>query len=204
MRKSRILLGVGIFFIVLWLALHLFLTSPIYYSLLSSKAAEPVALYLNDNGDLPLELSLREEIHMKDVKNIFSTMDAVIGIVALLASIGAIIVLTRKKDLSKIFSDVFNVAGILTFVTSVLLLIGAVFFRFAFVGMHKLLFSNDYWILSHDSLLIRLFPESFFVAMVLTLLLYTLIISSILFVSGRALRVKNGSHIRKRRNKKKA
>jgi integral membrane protein (TIGR01906 family) len=57
-------------------------------------------------------------------------------------------------------------------------------FSDSFIVFHKILFTNTYWQLNADTILITMFPESFFSTAALTIILYSTIFSTVTIILG--------------------
>lgn len=108
-------------------------------------------------------LGERERQHMVDVKNLFIAGRHIRnGGLVLLLGLGAVLAWKRKdwhRRLAKLC------IGSLAANLGVLLLVGAamlVDFNQVFTWFHLLFFTNDLWMLSESSLLLRMVPEIFF------------------------------------------
>lgn len=114
---------------------------------------------ITDNGKEYDTYSSVEITHMEDVKGLYSLgkkLSIVIGIFILLS-----LYYMNKKRKMFIF---LKHSGLI--ILSFILIISAlciVDFNNMFIIFHKILFKNDFWILSYDDLLIECFPETFFI-----------------------------------------
>jgi uncharacterized membrane protein len=112
---------------------------------------------------LELNLSENEHVHMKDVQIIFRNIKiAWIFIGALFLYL----FFTKKIPFRKHLSSFLNYIG--AFIIF-LIFLALSFFQKSFFLFHRLLFSNDLWLLPPDSLLLVLYPSSFFVSVFVVL-----------------------------------
>lgn len=120
-------------------------------------------LFFQNKNDLNVNYySDKEEAHLDDVKNIINY--------ATYLTYGVLIVLVItfleiKKKLSKIqlLKLIRNINIHSSYILIALLLIIYFSFNKTFILFHKLLFSNDYWLLNPDyEFLVVIFPEIFF------------------------------------------
>lgn len=129
--------------------------------------ADEVIGYLKndfDNLNKNNHYTAEEIIHMKDVKNLFS-----IAKYSLILFIFIILILSffylKKNNLYILLTKIgkyFTVSSIAIFV---FLYFAMSNFSESFVTFHKLLFTNDYWLLDpHTSIIINIMPEEFFLA----------------------------------------
>ena len=107
----------------------------------------------------------RELAHMADCLNLFNLLRAVwkIAVIAGVLALAAGLWLRRGRGLSKAF---FIGLGLLLIPAGTLALWAATDFTAAFNFFHRVLFTNDLWLLNPSTdLLIRICPESMFAAM---------------------------------------
>jgi len=104
----------------------------------------------------------KEISHLADVKNLIlltNTLMVFFSIVLLVTTLFLII----KKQLKTLFKT-YQLSSLATLVIIfVLYLSSKLNFSFIFINFHYLTFRNDYWLLSQDSNLLKLFPQQFFV-----------------------------------------
>ena len=109
--------------------------------------------------------SEKERLHMKDVRNLIWSS----WILILILIITIVYTKNPKKELYK--------GGIYTIILTILLSLTLLSFSTSFTIFHKLLFTNNLWLLPANSLLIQMFPERFFIQSTKQILLYTFILS---------------------------
>lgn len=98
------------------------------------------------------------QIHFKDVKRIFTSIDILLIETGLISAIGLLITLKHKKiDFLK------QTSSILIILPIVLLTAFMINFDAAFTIFHKIFFRNDYWIFDPDlDPIIKILPQEFF------------------------------------------
>ena len=115
------------------------------------------------------QMSEEEIIHMQDVARLFFIV-RVVNIILLIITI----LLLTQKNIRKELTPATKYASIGIFA---FLIISGIVFKPFFLFFHKLIFTNNYWFLPLESLLIRLFPQStFFLIYTVTLLSSSLIL----------------------------
>jgi len=113
------------------------------------------------------DFTQRERMHMEDVRALVSLCQKTMLIAGGMAAMGMAVVVLRLRWrapgvlLRGALWALGAFAGLILLVAA----LAAVDFTHAFTLFHKLLFTNDLWILSASSTLIRMFPEDFFRAM---------------------------------------
>lgn len=116
------------------------------------------------------------QIHFKDVKNIFTSIDVLLIITGLLNVFGLIINLKYKN-----FNFLKQTSSILIILPIILLTAFMINFDTFFTIFHKIFFRNDYWIFDPGlDPIIKILPEEFFYHS--ALLVVILIILIIIFL----------------------
>ncbi|HLD43660.1 MAG TPA: DUF1461 domain-containing protein [Candidatus Nanoarchaeia archaeon] len=114
-----------------------------------------------------LPLSPEEEEHIKDVKEVLGRAHVAFQSLALLGLLVAVAILLRIRGygpyMLRCFRSVLFAAGIASAGILLMLLAGMGFFQMSFAGMHQVFFLDGTWVFPQDSLLIRLFPQQFFI-----------------------------------------
>ena len=134
---------------------------------LSALNREVSGYLLGKNARSEENFTQRERMHMEDVRALVSLCRKTMLITGFLAAAGTAVVVLRLRWkapgalMRGALQALAAVAGVLTLAIGV----AAVDFTYAFTLFHKLLFTNDLWLLSASSTLIRMFPEDFFRAM---------------------------------------
>lgn len=139
------------------------------------QANENLLNYFNNKEELKFNYTERELIHLYDVKNLINILSLTVYILGLLI---LLILIFNKNDISKILI----ISGAIT-IGFVLILI-LFDFSFLFTNFHKILFTNDYWLLNKDTLLIRTYPIEFFINFFKRLVLNIIITSLIIIAIG--------------------
>jgi integral membrane protein (TIGR01906 family) len=122
-------------------------------------------------GDLEGDYSEEERFHMKDVRNL-----VLASLVLMLILIG-FVVFAEKRD--------FLIGGIISFgLLGLFALFSLIDFSWGFTIFHKIFFTNDYWLLPMDSLLIQMYSADFFYRCVIRIILYTSLFSSLSIIWG--------------------
>lgn len=101
------------------------------------------------------------QIHFKDVKNIFTSIDVLLIITGLLNVFGLIINLKYKN-----FNFLKQTSSILIILPIILLTAFMINFDTFFTIFHKIFFRNDYWIFDPGlDPIIKILPEEFFLSL---------------------------------------
>jgi len=119
-----------------------------------------------------------EVVHLYDVLLLVKASLAV-----MLFMIFTILVTSLRESKRVIRKGLINggIGGLVLTVAFSLLLLN---FSSSFLKFHELFFTNDFWMLSSDTLLIQMFPESFFYAAVVHIIFYSLTFSFFSIVLG--------------------
>ncbi len=122
--------------------------------------------------------SEREILHLQDVHNIiwFSLL------LILLLTIPIILSLYKDKKIHLKKECIHGGLYSLIFIILFSLVLGN--FSSSFIIFHKILFTNDYWILPNSSTLIQMFPEGFFIQSTIQIVLYSIILSLLIIILG--------------------
>lgn len=127
-----------------------------------------VAGYLRGENALEeADFSRRELMHMQDVQWLVFLCRNVMILEWILSALAILCVCFkfRWKAPEMLLRGAWGALGAIACAVGMIVLIAAVNFRWAFTMFHKMLFTNDLWLLSASSTLIRMFPEDFFRAM---------------------------------------
>lgn len=125
--------------------------------------------------------------HLQDCTPIFTTARISLGVVFATGLIGLAVtwVIAGRKQAGR----ALMLAGAL--VLGVLILLGVwafVDFNGLFTFVHSLFFAGDSWIFSSDSLLIQLFPQAFWAAMVGLWVLVNVVLSTLALIVGKLIK----------------
>lgn len=130
--------------------------------------ADEVISYLkndNDNLNASNHYTKEETIHMKDVKNLFNISKYILGINIVLIIILFAIYIKKNNSLYNLFSKISKYYIVISLIILIFLFVAFTNFSESFTTFHKLLFTNDYWLLDpNTSIIINIMPEEFFVA----------------------------------------
>ena len=146
-----------------------------FYDYENKDVNENLLDYLSNKDELRFNYTQKELIHLEDVKNLFNMLNIVLYV---LAFIILIVLILNKDDLSKILM----ISGFLTMLF--MLTLTLIDFGFLFTNFHKAAFSNDYWLLDGNTLLIKTYPIEFFAEFSRRLALNIIITSLILAIIG--------------------
>ena len=150
--------------------------------------------YTDADGNLTVCFSPHEAEHMADCRNLVrlaGTLRWVFGVATLLLMAAAVVLRKERKKLSfGMRIGFYSAAGLFL----ALLIWGAVSFDSLFTVFHRLLFTNDGWLLdASKDMLIRLMPTSFFVSMALKILLAVTAVALFGFVAAKMLQMAKGA-----------
>ncbi len=119
--------------------------------------------------ELPDNYSEREKVHMQEVKSL-TNLSLIINLISL-----SIIIFLRKTKIN------FKKTGNTLIIISILLFLGALFYKEFHHYFHLLVFRTDTWLLPSSSLLIKTYPLEFFRNRFI-------LINSLIFLTGLFLR----------------
>lgn len=126
----------------------------------------------------------REKAHMVDVRDLYQNAMTARNISGVIAGVGIVILLFTKKEKGKLFQSGFESGVSLLFVIVGMLAIYALidFNRF-WTNFHQVFFDNDLWLLDPTvSIMINMFPESFFFAMVFRIIVSFLVLLLLIYI----------------------
>lgn len=137
--------------------------------------------------------SEKETSHMQDVKFVVSAMNFIYFSSALFFILIFFIIYFLSKPDKLLFIDklskIIYYGSVAALAILILIFLWAIFsFDTLFYLMHLVFFSQGNWMFPTDSLLITLFPESFFFDMSLRIFIYAIFQSGIFFLIGYWLR----------------
>ncbi len=139
--------------------------------------------YFKGREELGDYYSEREIIHLKDVKNIINNAFTIFYITLIINIITLCYLITNKKY--KSLCTILTYSGIFTAVIILLFMMSAYTnFDYLFTNFHRITFSNDYWMMYEDALLINIYKEEFFRSALERILVISSVISLFLFISG--------------------
>ncbi len=123
----------------------------------------------------------KEKGHLSDVKTLYD-LARFLFYSAIIVLIGACVLLCKKKEILTIFKR----GALLTIIVILLLmLMAATDFTSFFTVFHKIVFTNNNWMLNPETdNLVVMFPESFFTAFIARILIRTILAAIILFLAS--------------------
>ncbi|NBK96452.1 MAG: TIGR01906 family membrane protein [Erysipelotrichia bacterium] len=127
----------------------------------------------------------REKAHMVDVKNLYQDALLVRNVmVVVVIALALFLYYDRKKEFKEVMSYAYIRIFILSlFLLSALLLYAISDFTTFWTNFHKVFFTNDLWLLNpNTSLMINMFPETFFYHLVFAIATSFIVIITSLFV----------------------
>lgn len=129
----------------------------------------------NQEFELPsIPYSKYGQIHFKDVKNIFTTIDIMLSITGILSFIGLIFNFKNKNS-----EFLKRTSSMLIVLPLILLSVITINFDKSFVIFHKIFFKNDFWLLDPDlDPIVTILPQEFFLHAAL-LIVFIIIFCSI-------------------------
>jgi integral membrane protein (TIGR01906 family) len=120
------------------------------------------------------------QIHFKDVKRIFTSIDILFVIAGLVSVFGVVLTLKHKS-----FYFLKRTSSMLILLPTILLSAFMVNFNAAFVIFHKIFFRNDYWQFDPElDPIINILPEEFFfhaALLIVILLILSIIVLRLLY-----------------------
>lgn len=122
--------------------------------------------------------SQRELTHLQDVKALFQKAIFLLYLVSIIF----ILLFMVQYFLHQRLIKTVLLGSIITLVVSSLLSIIALSFESSFETFHRLIFSNDLWMLPYDSTLITLFPQQFFADFLTHFIITRLFIGFVLLI----------------------
>lgn len=160
-------------------------------------ATERIIGYLNyryddlnfgrDSSSIIILLTPDEITHMEDVKTLFTAI-RVIGIISLILSTTLIsfVYWKDKKQLYDVFKNIYVIPMMMILFIGVFMVID---FNSTFQLMHNILFTNDYWSLTPEHVLIRLLPETFWlISGLILIILYSSILAGVYYFNEKRLK----------------
>lgn len=139
--------------------------------------------FLKGKEQLTPLFTIDEKKHLQDVKDVFYIVFVweIIAVIGILTAI-LFFVISKKKTY---FIDWCLLVSVITLSLLWLLLVSLSFdFQWLFILFHKIFFPQGNWLFAGSSLLIQLFPASFFEAITIRSFLVSLSIPTLLFGYG--------------------
>ena len=193
MKPHLIIKIMIIFILLLGLPSFLSLAPSLYYSEAEKTDANETledaeAYYENVRGFLNNREPLREEFteletkHMQDVKFLFNLIRSItiVFLVAIIIYTAHLYRENRKKETFLLIKDVRNATIITLIIIATLTALVLINFSTTFDVFHYVFFPQGNWTFPYTSLLITLFPETFFMNLATKIMIATLTITIIL------------------------
>ena len=140
--------------------------------------------YIQGGEEYHSELTGNERAHLEDVKKLISISYCLFYAAILLTAVLSYFPY-KSKDLKRSLNLGAVSCIAITLIVSALISIN---FQSAFITFHKILFTNDLWLLPADSTLITIFPEKFFIKFAERVGLYITAISLLIIIGKRYIR----------------
>ncbi|MBS3162793.1 DUF1461 domain-containing protein [Candidatus Woesearchaeota archaeon] len=162
--------------IIILLSLNLIIFNIDFYEKESNYDSSEIKDLLSyfSGSELNPEYTIEETIHLKDVRNL------------IWVSWGLIILLSITLFFSPTKDIIYG--GIISLIITLFLPVIFLSFDSAFILFHKLLFTNNYWLLPSTSKLIQMLPEKFFIEAAKQLIFNNLILSLFTIILGIKIR----------------
>lgn len=161
-------------FIIL-LNLHLLIFNYNLYKFENKDVNENLLNYLNNKEELNFNYTGIELIHLQDVKSLIKILGMIVYVIGFLL---LLILIFNKEEIN----NILIISGLITI--GVIFILFLLNFSFLFTKFHEILFTNNYWLLNENSLLIKTYPLEFFINFFKRLILNITITSIILIVIG--------------------
>lgn len=118
-------------------------------------------------------LNEKEIKHLEDVRKIVTILKIALGLMLFIS-----IVLAFELSEYKIRWQII-MKNLVIYASTIVILLVLIRFSFKeiFIGFHKLIFTNDLWMMSHEDTLTKIYPRIFFMTATVTILVRTIIIS---------------------------
>jgi len=131
-------------------------------------------------------LSQQDILHLNDVKKILRSVNYysyfIVGIIGLLFLYLHYI---HKRIIDKFLAKAVWISGIINATMILILYLFSRNFDWFFIKFHKILFSNDLWLMDpKTNLLVNLYPDLFWQEMFMRIIVITLIVSAVFVVVG--------------------
>lgn len=143
--------------------------------------------YLRSKGSLDsLDLDQRELSHMQDVKNLYNSLEFIFLLLCVFVISTLVFLILKDRKTYRTFIVYYLYFGGL-FTIGILLLIiilSFVSFNFVFEVFHTLFFSKESYVFSDQSILIRLFPLTFFIDALKRIIVFSFALSVFFTVTG--------------------
>jgi len=169
--KIKYLLLILIPFFIILLNLNLLIFN---HNLYINEVNENLINYFNGKEELNFNYTEVEVIHLNDVKFLINLSRIIVYALGILI----LLILIIDRDIS----GILIISGIITI--GIIIILFLIDFNFLFTKFHEILFMNDYWLLSNNTLLIQTYPMEFFISFFKRLILNIIITSLMLIGVG--------------------
>lgn len=127
----------------------------------------------------------KEIDHMVDVKDLFTGLNS-LQMAAYVIFIILIIALTITNRMSSLTNSIYRALGVYLFVIGGIALYAFIDFSGFWVIFHKVLFSNDLWLLNPNTdRMINMFPEVFFNRLVIRVMIHFVIVFVAMYIIAK-------------------
>lgn len=134
-----------------------------------NNSEEVLVIRVSENGQQVSLFNERETAHMVDVKDRFQAVNRVqeFSVLYLLSYMAVVVLWAREVSIRALAMQVAVGAGICVVAIAVIGTLGAAGFEGAWEDFHRLMFSNDFWLLDPSTdRLIQMFPTEFWESIV--------------------------------------
>lgn len=127
----------------------------------------------------------KEIDHMVDVKDLFTGLNS-LQMAAYVIFIILIVALTITNRMSSLTNSIYRALGVYLFVIGGIALYAFIDFSGFWVIFHKVLFSNDLWLLNPNTdRMINMFPEVFFNRLVVRVMIHFVIVFVAMYIIAK-------------------
>lgn len=127
----------------------------------------------------------KEIDHMVDVKDLFTGLNS-LQMAAYVIFIILIVVLTITNRMSSLTNSIYRALGVYLFVIGGIAVYAFIDFSGFWVIFHKVLFSNDLWLLNPNTdRMINMFPEVFFNRLVIRVMIHFVIVFVAMYIIAK-------------------
>lgn len=127
----------------------------------------------------------KEIDHMVDVKDLFTVLNS-LQMAAYVIFIILIVALTITNRMSSLTNSIYRALGVYLFVIGGIALYAFIDFSGFWVIFHKVLFSNDLWLLNPNTdRMINMFPEVFFNRLVIRVMIHFVIVFVAMYIIAK-------------------
>ncbi len=149
-------------------------------------------LRLMVNGKVQEVFSVRAKTHMIDVRNLYLNALEIRNIALVMLTVCVIGMALLKEKPAELLKSYISVLKWMGFIFTGIGVFALVDFNTFWIGFHKLLFTNDLWLLDYDDVLVNMVNETFFfdlvIKIVVIILLSFILIYSLLYIGKRVIK----------------